>query len=78
MGGQKYPWDAPLIIGMIVAGAVSAMAYCIWASLAADPIFPLRLLTHYEKVSNLVSYSDLALAAYSSNVVKSADRRDSR
>ncbi|GAB7355427.1 hypothetical protein MBLNU459_g5939t2 [Dothideomycetes sp. NU459] len=48
MGGEKYPWRHPLIIGLFVGAIVSALVFCLvekfWAK---EPIFPLSLLSHY-------------------------------
>lgn len=59
MGGQKIPWDSPVIIGLFAASLGSAVLFCLteryWAK---EPIFPLRLLSHYVVVT---SYLQLAI-----------------
>lgn len=52
VGGQKLPWDSPKLIGIIVAGAVSAIFFVISAKRSPEPIFPLRLIAHYELATN--------------------------
>lgn len=52
MGGQKVAWDSPILITIIVLGAVSALCFVISAKRVKEPIFPLRLLTHYDIVTN--------------------------
>ena len=46
-GGQKLAWDSAPLIGLIVAGAVSAILFVISAKYVREPIFPLRLIAHY-------------------------------
>ncbi|GAA4910799.1 EmrB/QacA subfamily drug resistance transporter [Stackebrandtia albiflava] len=42
-GGEQYPWDSGVIIGLFVAGAVLAVAFVFAQTRAAEPILPLRL-----------------------------------
>ena len=53
-GGDRIPWDSPLMIGLAVAAATCLFAYLLSARLVAEPIFPLRLLTHYAVVTNYI------------------------
>lgn len=52
MGGQEIAWDSPTLIAIAVSGAISALAFVLWAKRAQEPIFPLRLVTHYDLVTN--------------------------
>lgn len=59
VGGQKVAWDSPVLIGIAGGGVFSAIAFVLSTKYwAAEPIFPLHLLTHYVVVT---SYSGLAL-----------------
>jgi EmrB/QacA subfamily drug resistance transporter len=42
-GGRDYAWDSPLIIGMLVFGAVMSGVFVWQESRAAEPIIPLNL-----------------------------------
>lgn len=52
VGGEKVAWDSPVMIAMIVTGIVSAVLFVVSAKKVKEPIFPLRLLTKYEVVTN--------------------------
>lgn len=52
VGGQKLPWDSPTLIGIIVAGVVSAILFVVSAKRNPEPIFPLRLIAHYDLATN--------------------------
>ena len=52
VGGQKLPWDSPKLIGIIVAGVISAILFVVSAKRTPEPIFPLRLITHYDLATN--------------------------
>lgn len=52
VGGQKLPWDSPAVIGIIVAGVVSAGLFVVSARRTPEPIFPLRLIAHYALATN--------------------------
>jgi len=51
IGGQKFPWTSPIVLGLFGAGAASAGLFIVveeyWAP---EPVFPLRLLWHREVV----------------------------
>lgn len=48
LGGQKLPWSHPIIIITIITTVVCGIAFTLVEKYrAAEPIFPLRLLTHY-------------------------------
>ncbi|CAK4030877.1 Vacuolar membrane amino acid uptake transporter fnx2 [Lecanosticta acicola] len=51
-GGQKYPWNSTPIITMAIAFATALILFLISARFAAEPIFPLRLMTHYAVWTN--------------------------
>lgn len=53
-GGQKIPWDSPTMIGILVLGAVSTIAFVLSARWAAEPIFPLRIMAHYDVFTNYI------------------------
>lgn len=47
-GGQKLPWSHPVIIGLGCAAVICAIGFAFTEKFwAAEPIFPLRLMTHY-------------------------------
>lgn len=52
IGGQKVPWNSLFIQISAVVGIVSALAFVVSARMVPEPIFPLRLLTHYALVTN--------------------------
>lgn len=52
VGGQKLSWNSPTLIGIIVAGAVSTGLFVLSAKRSPEPIFPLRLIAHYELATN--------------------------
>jgi predicted MFS family arabinose efflux permease len=52
VGGQKIPWDSPTLIGILVSGLVSAVCFVLVAKRVKEPIFPLRLITHYDVATN--------------------------
>jgi hypothetical protein len=54
VGGQKFPWDTPIIIGVLLSGVTSAVLFTVSAKVVQEPIFPLRLITHYDLVTNYV------------------------
>lgn len=45
-------WSSPTVIGIIIAGAVSAVLFILSAKRASEPIFPLRLIAHYALAIN--------------------------
>lgn len=53
MGGDKFPWEHPLIIGLSIGTVISAGLFSLteqyWAK---EPIFPLRLLGHYVVITS--------------------------
>lgn len=51
-GGRKYPWDSPIIVAIIVSGIVTALCFVISAKRVKEPIFPLRLIAHYDLATN--------------------------
>ncbi|KAF2772871.1 putative major facilitator superfamily transporter [Teratosphaeria nubilosa] len=51
-GGQKMPWDSWVISGCAVVAIASAICFTISARYVPEPIFPLRLLTHYSVFTN--------------------------
>lgn len=42
-GGRTVPWDSPLIAGLLVGGAILALAFILWERRAPEPLMPLRL-----------------------------------
>lgn len=59
IGGVKVDWNSPLLLSVVGGGVLSAIAFFLSTKYwAAEPIFPLHLLTHYVVVT---SYSSLAL-----------------
>ncbi|KAF2164435.1 hypothetical protein M409DRAFT_67928 [Zasmidium cellare ATCC 36951] len=53
-GGQKFAWKSPIIIAMGVVFGVTTIAFVVSSRFAAEPIFPLRLFTHYAVWTNYV------------------------
>ena len=52
LGGQKYPWNHPIITILFVTSAVSGLLFVlVEAYLAEEPIFPLGLLVHRDVVT---------------------------
>ncbi|KAK4939554.1 hypothetical protein LTR10_020160 [Elasticomyces elasticus] len=48
LGGQKLPWSHPAVIGAGFAAAICSVGFFFTEKyFAAEPIFPLRLITHY-------------------------------
>ena len=39
----EYPWGSPVIVGLILAGALLTAAFVAWEARTAEPILPLRL-----------------------------------
>ncbi|RJE25667.1 resistance protein [Aspergillus sclerotialis] len=59
MGGQKVPWNHPLIISAAAVSLTSGIVFILVERyLAQKPIFPLRLMVHYTVVN---SYTSIAL-----------------
>ena len=52
VGGQKYAWNSPIIIGIIASGIISAACFTISAKRVSEPIFPLHLIVHYDLATN--------------------------
>lgn len=52
VGGQKLAWDSPIIITLILVGALGIVAFTISARYAREPIFPLRVITFPSVISN--------------------------
>ncbi len=52
VGGQKLPWNSPVIIGILVSGVVSAVLFVVSAKRVKEPIFPLRLIMHYDTATS--------------------------
>ncbi|KAK5170455.1 uncharacterized protein LTR77_005043 [Saxophila tyrrhenica] len=52
VGGRRLPWDSPVLIGMLISGIASAILFVASAKHVKEPIFPLRLLTHYDTAMN--------------------------
>lgn len=52
LGGQKVPWDHPIIVGAAALAVTTGTAFVLvekfWAE---EPIFPLRLMTQYNAVN---------------------------
>ena len=42
-GGTEYPWGSPIIVTLIVGGALLTAAFVTWEARTAEPILPLRL-----------------------------------
>lgn len=42
-GGVDYAWSSPMIVGLIVPGAATLIAFVVWETRAAEPILPMRL-----------------------------------
>lgn len=51
-GGQKYEWQSPVIIAMAVGFGITAIAFVVSSRFAPEPIFPLRLMSHYAVWTN--------------------------
>ena len=46
------PWDSPVIFASAGVSLVAGMAFIYNASRVPEPIFPLRLIAHYDVVTN--------------------------
>lgn len=45
LGGQEYPWNHPVVIGLLVAAVVAGAAFFLFETYCAkEPVFPPRLL----------------------------------
>jgi EmrB/QacA subfamily drug resistance transporter len=42
-GGSQYGWGSPVIVGLAVLAAASALAFCVAESRAAEPVLPLHV-----------------------------------
>ena len=42
-GGTEYPWGSPIIVTLILGGALLTAAFVTWEAQTAEPILPLRL-----------------------------------
>ena len=52
LGGQKIPWDYPAIWIILASSAVMGLFFLlIEGYVAREPIFPLRLLVHWDVVT---------------------------
>ena len=54
MAGQKLAWTSPLVIVVAVLGVTSAVLFVVTARKVKEPIFPLRLATHYDLITNYI------------------------
>jgi hypothetical protein len=52
LGGTRLPWNSSWIFILIGTTLASAVVFVISAKRAAEPIFPLELVTHYVVVTN--------------------------
>lgn len=52
VGGQKVRWDSPVIISLAASGFVTLVLFIIWAKRTQEPIFPIKLMTRFDVVSN--------------------------
>jgi hypothetical protein len=68
MGIQKYGFHSPIVLWSIVVAIVSAIAFVIIEKRAAEPIFPLSLLSHFVVIT---SYSVLGLQIIAQMAVSS-------
>lgn len=46
LGGTSYAWSSPLMVGLIVAGALALGLFVLAERRAAEPVIPLRLFTN--------------------------------
>ena len=45
--GTEYPWSSPMITGLALTGAATAVAFVVWeARVAVEPILPMRLFAN--------------------------------
>lgn len=54
VGGQKVKWDSPIIFAFVGVSVLAGTAFVFNASRVPEPIFPLRLLTHFDVVTYYV------------------------
>lgn len=54
VGGQRVPFESPLIIGFVVSGILSAVCFLATAKVVKEPIFPLKLLLNRDLSLNYV------------------------
>jgi len=51
IGGQKFPWTSPIVLGLFGAGVACAGLFAVTEQYwAPEPVFPLQLLWHKEVV----------------------------
>lgn len=43
LGGQSYPWDSPVVLGLFAGASAGVVAYIIAERYASDPILPMEL-----------------------------------
>lgn len=51
VGGQKVPWNSTIIFVFAGVSVLSAAAFVLNASRVPEPIFPLRLIAHFDVVT---------------------------
>lgn len=55
LGGQKLPWTHPIVLAAIIAAVVCWIGFIVVEKFfAAEPIFPLHLVTHYVVLTSYV------------------------
>jgi len=52
LGGEQLSWTSPRIYAFIATGLCCMVAFIVSARLVPEPIFPLRLVSHWAVVSN--------------------------
>lgn len=52
VGGQKVPWNSSTVYTFTGVGLLASIAFVISATQVQEPVFPLRLITHYDVVTN--------------------------
>lgn len=67
-GGQKLPWSHPAVVGAGSAAVICSVGFILTEKyFAAEPIFPLRLITHYVVCTSylMLTLQNLAIMAVS-------------
>ena len=74
LGGQKLPWNHPIIWMLFISSAVLGILFLlVEAYWAKDPIFPLSLLTHRDVVTAYLAAGFQIAAQFAVSFANSAD-----
>ncbi len=60
-GGSQYPWDSPVILGLLAGAVVTIGGFIAWEQRVSEPILPLRLFRN--KTMSVSSVASLIVGA---------------